>query len=91
MTDIYNKKTTFTTKILNLHRLHRDIPTQNNTPRQTEGLASSRRTPRRFSIEGQQGISAEVPQGWGKKDPTLRGSTQGLMCPGTQHKADYSP
>ena len=71
MTDIYNnkKKKPSQQKILNLHRLHRDIPTQNNTPRQTEGLASSRRTPRRFSIEGQQGISAEAPQGWGKERP----------------------
>ena len=43
------------------------FPHKNRPARQSEGLALGGRTPRGFSLEGQWGLSAGAPQGWGKQ------------------------
>ena len=55
------------------------FPHKKSPPRQSEGLALEGRTPRSFSLEGQQGLSAGAPQGWGNRDPLCEG-TQPVSC-----------
>lgn len=65
------------------------FPHKNSHPSQSEGLAAGGRTPRAFSFECQQGLSADALKGWGLGGNRLhswRTHTQGLMCTGTEHK-----
>ena len=82
MAAVYSKQPSHK-KALNPQRLLRDVTTLNSSPRQSEGMVLDRRTPRAFSLQGQQRLSAGAPLGWGKH---LGGCTQGLMHAGTQHK-----
>ena len=41
---------------------------------------------RAFGFEGQRGLSAGAPQGWGKQKSTLGSSTQGFKGTGTREK-----
>ena len=63
------------------------FPLKHSLPRQSEGLALTGRNPRAFSLEDQQGLSVQELYGAEGRNSTLGGSTQGLTCTRTQHKA----